>query len=237
MRVVDEINGQIADESRQIEVVRLGRPGSHRLVKMPESAAFQQLDVAEDDVFVGLTWLAFDEAEDRSAASNEAAADGGQNGSVCTERELELGYNYWKTQRRPRCFFFRSMKLPTSLAQIDSRRFDRVGLFYQRFSDPEKNPFVYQEFSAAEELETRLRDELTELAAKGSEAVKVAEAARAVAPRNELRGETQFEQKMKPGKAYEGDVPRPDHPGLGCPGRRPRRRQDGDAVEGVPSTR
>lgn len=194
-KVVAEVNDQIADDDRQIEVVDWDTVAAP-LVKMPENAAFQQLEIAEEDVFVGLTWLGFDAPEDRRQ-------DADDEGTICTERELELGYNYWKTQRRPRCFFFRSMKLPTSLAQIDSRRFDRVGLFYQRFSDPEKNPFVYQEFSAAEELENRLRSDLSDLAAKGTEAVKVAEVAQAAAQRTELRGETQFEKKMKPGKAYE----------------------------------
>lgn len=192
LQVVAEINDRvIVDEDRQIEVVDWNRV-AEPLVKMPESVAFQQLDITEQDVFVGLTWLAFDTSEDRT--------DGG---TVCTERDLELGYNYWKTQRRPRCFFFRSMQVPTSLAQIDSRQFDRVGLFYQRFSDPEKNPFVYQEYSAAEDLENRLRDELSELALQGAEAAKLGEVAHQVAPKADLRGETQFEQKMKPGKAYE----------------------------------
>ncbi|MEM8998536.1 MAG: hypothetical protein AAGF23_27365, partial [Acidobacteriota bacterium] len=130
-------------EPRHLEVVDWHRTVGG-LTGLPETVAFRNLDVDEDDIFVGTGWLGFDGAE---------SADGG---AVCTERDVELAYNYWKTLRRPRAFFMRCMRLPASLDDIDSRRFDRLTHFYQRFASPEKNRFGFHRFQGTEQLESLL---------------------------------------------------------------------------------
>lgn len=163
------------------------------VANLPEATAFRSLQIEPNDVFVGLAWLRFDRAEDRI---------GGEARKVATERDLELAYNFWKTLRHPNAFFFRCMRLPRSLGDIDSREFDRIGLFFKRFDSPEKNRFVYQEFAGAADFEQALEVELGKVLAR----LRAERAARQPAPaggRQMTRGATQFETKMEPGKAYE----------------------------------
>ncbi|MEO1367260.1 MAG: hypothetical protein AAFX50_08780, partial [Acidobacteriota bacterium] len=174
-------------EARHLEVVDWHRTVGG-LTSLPETVAFRNLDVDEDDIFVGTGWLGFDEAE---------AADGA---TACTERDVELAYNYWKTLRRPRAFFMRCMRLPASLDDIDSRRFDRLTHFYQRFDSPEKNRFGFHRFQGTEQLESLL---IGELEAMAEDKAPPPPPPPADEPRSELRGGTQFERKMEPGKAYE----------------------------------
>ncbi|MEM9557351.1 MAG: hypothetical protein AAGC60_24040 [Acidobacteriota bacterium] len=157
------------------------------VTSLPETVAFRNLPVQPEDFFVALSWLGFD-------------APDAKGESLCTERDLEIAYNYWKTLRRPRCVFLRCMRLPTSLAAIDSRAFDRVGHFHRRFDSPEKNRFAYHEFDTAASLEATLGAELRQLL-QGDAAAPTAPAE--AKPRPTLVGQTRFEKKMEPGKAYE----------------------------------
>jgi hypothetical protein len=158
---------------------------------LAEATAFRNLPVEQNDVFVGLAWLRFDRVEDRV---------GGEGRLVATERDFELAYNFWKTLRQPTAFFYRCMRLPRSLADIDSREFDRIGLFFKRFDSPEKNRFVYQEFGAAADFENALEQELGKVIGRLR---AEREAARPAPSRSMSRPAAQFETKMEPGKAYE----------------------------------
>ena len=187
-QVVAGLNAQSGlpqGDPNHIQVVDWHRTAAP-LTSLPESVAFRNLDIQEDDLFVGFTWLRFDDDE-----------RGQSQRSLCSEREMELAYSYWKSMRRPRALFVRCLRLPTSLKDIDARRFDRVCLFYNRFDSPEKNRFSYQEFEDTGALEQLLEKEIRTLVAEDRPA------APATRTRAQLRGTTQFEKKMEPGKAYE----------------------------------
>jgi hypothetical protein len=165
------------------------------VASLPEATAFRNLPVEQNDVFVGLAWLRFDRIEDRV---------GGESRLVATERDFELAYNFWKTLRQPNAFFYRCMRLPRSLADIDSREFDRIGLFFKRFDSPEKNRFVYQEFGAAADFAASLEQELGKLVGRlRAERAASRPSAEPAGSRTMARPATQFETKMEPGKAYE----------------------------------
>lgn len=198
-RVVERLNAERGDDP--IEIVDW-----HTLVapfaNLTESVAFRNLEVGPDDIFLGMSWLAFD-GDDRPPVTGTGSDGDGdeENGDVgCTERDLELAYAFWKTLPRPRAIFARCLRPPASLAEIDSRAFDRLSLFYRRFDQPEKNPFSYLAFDRAEDLEKKLDTELREVIARETPKKEEAPSER---PRSELRGSTQFEKKMEPGKAYE----------------------------------
>ncbi|MCG8456689.1 MAG: hypothetical protein MI919_10450 [Holophagales bacterium] len=186
--VVARLNRE-AGEGEDLEVVDWHRRVGP-LANLPETVAFRNLDVAEDDVFVGMSWLAFDPGEESD-----------ERQGACTERDLELGYNYWKTLRRPRALFLRCLRLPESLKRIDGHELDRVVRFFHRFDDPQKNRFAYREFQDGAELESVLGTELEGLCR--GQAPAVTPAAANGRTRGELRGSTRFEKKMEPGKAYE----------------------------------
>ncbi len=193
-RVVDRLNeqhqAQPGDEL-YLEIVDWNECASP-VANLPEASAFRNLPVDQNDIFVGLAWLRFDKVEDRLG---EAA-----NRAIATERDFELAYNFWKTLRHPSALFFRCMRLPRSLADIDSREFDRIGLYFKRFDSPEKNRFSYHEFAGSADFEQHLEEDLqaivTRLRAEKN-------AAKPAASRQMARGATQFESKMEVGKAYE----------------------------------
>ncbi|MEM1207058.1 MAG: hypothetical protein AAGN66_27740 [Acidobacteriota bacterium] len=194
-QVVDRINertGATPGDGRFLELTDWNETVTP-LANQPENVAFRNLGVSGDDVFLGLTWLRFDSEEERNG-----------DAVVATERDFELAYSYWKTLPRPRAVFMRCMRLPTSLADIDPASYDRVGHFFRRFDAPEKNRFAFLQFAALDQLEQQVEKELTELLERASAPV----AGASVAPtadrqRSQLRGSTQFEKKMEPGKAYE----------------------------------
>lgn len=157
------------------------------LTNLPESVAFRNLDIQEQDLFVGMSWLGFD-TEEKSQAGRPR----------CSEREMELAYSYWKSMRRPRAMFLRCLRLPDSLKDIDARRFDRICLFHNRFDSPEKNRFSFREFQTGDDLQQLLEREIRNLASAEAPSEPVVARSRA-----SLRGTTQFEKKMEPGKAYE----------------------------------
>ncbi|MEL7061635.1 MAG: hypothetical protein AAGN46_16535, partial [Acidobacteriota bacterium] len=156
---------------------------------LPENVAFQNLDVRQEDVFVGLAWLAYDGPD--------------AEGEVATERDVETAYAYWKTLRRPQALFFRCMRSPDSLDAIDPRAFDRVGLFHRRFDAPEKNRFAFGSFRTIEELEAALGEALDGLDGRVERPAVEALGAHRSAGEAAERRTTQFETKMQPGKAYE----------------------------------
>jgi hypothetical protein len=191
-RVVDrlnEANSAQAGDELFVEIVDWDECAIP-VVNLPEAVAFRNLPVDPNDLFIGASWLRFDKVEDRVG-----------DRAICTERDFELAYAYWKTLRAPNCVFFRCMRLPRSLADIDSREFDRIGLFYKRFDSPEKNRFSFSEFAAVADFEQRVEQELSTVLGR-LQAARAA-ARPSLAERAQLRGNTQFEAKMEPGKAYE----------------------------------
>ena len=187
-QVVAGLNAQSGlpeGDPNHIQVVDWHRTAAP-LTTLPESVAFRNLDIQEEDLFVGFSWLGFDDDQ-----------RGQSEFSICSEREMELAYSYWKSMRRPRALFLRCLKLPAKLKDIDARKFDRVSLFYNRFDSPEKNRFSYQEFHSVEELEQLFERQIRTLVAEDRPTVPASRS------RSQLRGTTQFEKKMEPGKAYE----------------------------------
>lgn len=192
-RVVDrlnELNQTQPGDELHLEIVDWNETAAP-VVNLPEAAAFRNLTVEQNDIFVAAAWLRFDRIEDRLA---------GQAREVATERDFELAYNFWKTLRHPNAIFFRCMRLPRSLGDIDSREFDRIGLYFKRFDSPEKNRFSYHEFATAQDFEEHLEADLQQVVSR-LRAERAAQ--RPAVARSVARGTTQFETKMEPGKAYE----------------------------------
>ncbi|MEM6796787.1 MAG: hypothetical protein AAF725_22635, partial [Acidobacteriota bacterium] len=134
--------------------------------------------------------------------ADDTAVAGGDHGQTqCSERDFEMAYSYWKTLRYPRAIFLSCKRLPEKLDDIDSRLFDRVVMFHKRFDAPDKNRFAHASFQDPDDLRTTLERELSALA--GCAEQQPDPAAAGERPRGELRGSTQFERKMEPGKAYE----------------------------------
>ena len=156
---------------------------------MPESELLDELELAEDDVFLGMAWLAFDA--------------GGVDENT-TERNFALAFEAWRRHHPQTCLLCRCMRLPEKLTDINGRAFDRIGRFFARFAIGGRNPVPYYEFDSATDLEeylvTRFASHLAPLLAQAAaepEPVAEPEPAPTVEPT------TEFERKMQAGKAYE----------------------------------
>lgn len=189
---------------------------------LPESAILEEISVREDDIFLGVAWLAFDALNGSGAGSNGF--------HYSTERNFALGFEYWKKNRPQHCLLCRCMRLPEKLTQIDGRALDRVHRFFSRFSLDGGNPVPYYEFNSATDLEEYLATRLTRLlsgqttdkpaqpaaqaqppvqaptaavAGRSTGTVKAIPANGAPATAAASPSAAEFERKMQPGKAYE----------------------------------
>ncbi len=173
------------------------------LMSLPESAVLEEVAVEEHDVFLGLAWLGFD------SLVADAAAD--VDSGPSTERNFEIAYRYWKENLASQCLFYRCMRLPEKLTDIDGKAFDRITQFFSRFHLGGSNSVSYSEFSSATDLEEQLASQLGEIqqrfegdkraaAPKQREAPATAAAAATAAP---AAARAEFEKRMQPGKAYE----------------------------------
>ncbi len=134
---------EVVDWNRQIA----------ELQGLPESAILEEISVREDDVFLGVAWLAFD----------RQIGDDNNGYHYSTERNFELAFAYWKAQRPEHCFLCRCMRLPEKLTDINGRALDRVHQFFSRFSIDGGNPVAYYEFDSATDLEEYLATRLGRL--------------------------------------------------------------------------
>ena len=235
IRVAERLNQQHQAKlgtARFLEVVDWNQQLTE-LQGLPESAILEEISVREDDVFLGVAWLAFD------ALNGEGAENNGFHYS--TERNFELAFEYWKRHRPEHCLLCRCMRLPNKLTDINGRAFDRVSRFFSRFRIDGDNPVVYYEFDSSTDLEeylatrlTRLLDEqgtgggtattaapapaapapavapVATVAAAAPAPAAVPQAAPAASPSAAPAAPTtattetaEFERKMQPGKAYE----------------------------------
>lgn len=227
VRVAERLNQQNQAKpgtARFLEVIDWNRHIAD-LQGLPESAILEEISVHEDDIFLGVAWLAFD------AMGGEGAGTNGFHNS--TERNFSLGLEYWKRSRPEHCLLCRCMRMPEKLTEINGRALDRVHRFFSPFSINGKNPVAYYEFDSSTDLEEYLATRLTRLQApqSGAGATSRASSARPqssvtpssdaamrpaaasgseqrVAPSKASQQQAkttgaEFERKMQPGKAYE----------------------------------
>lgn len=177
------------------------------LETLPEKAILEEIEVGENDIFLGIVWLGFD----------QQAADG-DGSALSTERNFELALDHWKGERPDRCFLSRCMRLPDKLTDIDGRAFHRITAFFSRFSLDGDNPVNYYEFDSATDLEEHLVNELgglvenlrgptpeaePETPAGGAEAQEEEEIEVSLPSEEETETATEFERRMEVCKAYE----------------------------------
>ena len=152
---------RVAERLNQQHEAKLGAPHFLEVVDwsshiaphlgLPEDAILEEVTLDEDDVFLGIAWLAFDPLN---------TSDGEGTGHGATERNFEIAFNHWRKNRPSHGLLCRSMRLPEKLTDIDGRAFDRISRFFSRFSIGAENPVHYYEFDSATDLEEHLAIEL-----------------------------------------------------------------------------
>ena len=204
-RVADRLNeesGVKLGSAPFLEVVDWNRH-IEPLMSLPEDAVLEEIAVDEHDVFLGLAWLGFDGVDHRSPSGEPDEVDSGPS----TERNFALAYRYWKANSAKHCLFYRCMRLPEKLTDINGKAFDRITQFFSRFTLGGENSVCYSEFSSATDFEEQLASQLSRIQKKAGGGKPATQAAAQQQPApvatEHSEGTPEFEKRMQTGKAYE----------------------------------
>lgn len=160
--IADELNrlGNIADEiGLTIEVLDWQThvaPFGGR----PEEVILQQLPVEKWDVFIGILWLRF------GTATGSADPTTGKPFGSGTEEEFIRALSLWRKNEKPQILFYRCMRSPANLDELDPDQYKRITTFFTQFDVNNNFPALYQTFQTTEEFERRVRLDLTKLILK-----------------------------------------------------------------------
>jgi len=164
-RVVDSLNKGLADYLGLILEVK---EWSSVLPSMgrPEGVILDQLPIQEWDIFVGLMWLRFGQPTGGKDISGNEYESG-------TEEEFSLAYQSWLKANRPRIMFYRCVRAPKTITQVDSNQYSKVENFFNQFNAVKgKHPGLYKEFDSATDFERDINEHLAKLLLSFSEQTK-----------------------------------------------------------------
>lgn len=123
----------------------------------PQQVVFDQLPLESWDAFVGILWMRF--------GTRPGAIDSitGREFLSGTEEEFALAYRSWRATGRPKILFYRCVRPPTSVKEIDIEQLKRVQVFFDDFSADGLHPGLVQEYGKAEEFERLVREHLVDV--------------------------------------------------------------------------
>jgi hypothetical protein len=160
-RVVEEMNqpGALADQyglTLQVLDWRDAIPGAGR----PEGVILDQLKLKSWDIFIGVLWHRFGSPTGGQDSATGRLYDSG------TEEEFRLAYRAWQETGRPHILTYRRTAAPSSLGDIDPEQLAKVQAFWQEFGPDGQHPGLFQQYDTPDNLERRVRGDLTKLLAK-----------------------------------------------------------------------
>jgi hypothetical protein len=114
----------------------------------PENVILDELPVQEWDIFVGLMWLKFGQPTGNKDKVTRKKYSSG------TEEEFTLAYKSWSKNGRPNIMFYRCIRAPKTITQINSIQYRKVEKFFAQFDAVKgKHPGLYKEFDQAIDFE------------------------------------------------------------------------------------
>jgi hypothetical protein len=132
-----------------------------------EGVILDQLPVQEWDIFIGLMWLRFGQP---TGGKDHLTAQDYESG---TEEEFSLAYQSWQKNGRPRIMFYRCIRAPQKITQMDLSQYSRVENFFSHFDAVKgKHPGLYKEFDSAIDFEREVNDHLAKLLVSYNEQTK-----------------------------------------------------------------
>ena len=124
---------------------------------LPQEVILNQLDIKTWDIFVGVLWLRFGMQTGAINKFNGHSFDSG------TEQEFTLAYRLWLQIQRPRILFYRCLRLPPRLLDIDAEQFTKVSKFFSGFAPGEQKPGLFSEYEDVEDFKDLVREHLETL--------------------------------------------------------------------------
>ena len=167
-RVIESLNRVFSERYRVILELKEWRQVVPDM-GLPQEVIFEQLKVEAWDIFVGILWLRFGMSPGTVDPESGRAFDSG------TEHEFTVAHRAWQKLQRPRILFYRCLRLPPRLLDIDGVQFGRVGAFFKQFDANGPNPGLFAEYLEVEDFKDLVREHLEQLVLEDAE--KAADAA------------------------------------------------------------
>jgi hypothetical protein len=87
-----------------------------------QQVVFDQLPINQWDILIGILWLRY------------GTPSGGSNlGESGTHEEFNVAYKCWQTTGKPRIMFYRCVRVPENLTQIDIESLSKINNFFDAF--------------------------------------------------------------------------------------------------------
>jgi formylglycine-generating enzyme required for sulfatase activity len=155
-RVINELNDTIAEEYGWILAIKNWQQVPPAMDR-PEEVILKALKVESWDVFIGIFWKRF------GTPTGAIDSQTGREFSSGTEEEFKLAYRLWKEKGRPHIMFYRCIRPPKTLNELDADQYKLVSDFFKKFASKAEHPGLYKEFLSAEDLAESVRRGLTAL--------------------------------------------------------------------------
>jgi tetratricopeptide (TPR) repeat protein len=154
MAVVEQLNRTMADYLGIIlEVKEWSQvfPGMGRA----QQVIFDQLPIEEWDIMIGIMWLRYG-----SAAGGPNPRESG------IHEEFNSAYQCWKQTGRPEIMFYRCVRPPRAITDIDTISLAQINNFFREFETNGGNLGLYRTFSTTDDFERLVRGHLEKVLIK-----------------------------------------------------------------------
>lgn len=155
--VINEVNRDLGDAlGVRIEAIRWENYVAP-LMGRPEQVVLDQVKLEEWDIFLGILWLRFGTPTGATHPETDSKYYSG------TEEEFQIAYKSWIKTGKPLIMFYRCIKPPEAITDIDVEQFTRITGFFQGFNPEESHPGIVRSFKKLDEFERRLREDLSKV--------------------------------------------------------------------------
>lgn len=149
-KVVSELNNTFKDTIVRFEVIRW--ENMPPMMGRPQNTVNTWAQIENCDVFIGILWKKFGTPTGAKDINNDDFESG-------TQEEFDIAYKAWKTNQKPKIFFFKSTKA-ASPQSIDANQLKKVTDFFNEFKYDKKHPGIYNEYKTNMDFEKKIRNSL-----------------------------------------------------------------------------
>lgn len=117
-----------------------------------QQVIFNQLPVEKWDILIGLLWLRYGQPS------------GGYNPSQSgTHEEFQAAYQSWLQTGKPRIMFYRCVRPPENITQVDPDQLRKINSFFGTFETGGDNLGLYRTFTTTDEFTSLVRAHLEDV--------------------------------------------------------------------------
>jgi tetratricopeptide (TPR) repeat protein len=158
--VIEQLNHGLAD---YLGIVLEAKEWSQVFPAMGrgQQVIFDQIPVQHWDIMIGIMWLRY------------GTAAGGKNPRESgVHEEFSAAYECWQKTGKPNIMFYRCIRPPKAITNIDTNSLARINKFFLEFETNGRNLGLYHTFFTTDDFERIVRDHLEKLLLKQAEQLK-----------------------------------------------------------------